>query len=98
MATQFEWDAAKAADNVQKHRVSFEEAATVFGDPLGRIFDDPDHSQAEHRELLIGHSTRNHVLVVSFTERAHKIRIISARRATKRERHDYEENSKNSKK
>jgi uncharacterized DUF497 family protein len=69
MAAQFEWDAAKAADNVQNHRVSFE-AATVFGDPLGRIFDDPDHSQAERRELLISHSTGNHVLVVSFTERA----------------------------
>lgn len=96
MAAQFEWDAAKATSNVRKHRVDFEEAATVFGDPLARIFDDPDHSEAEHRELLIGRSDRNRVLVVSFTERAPWIRIISARRATKRERHGYEEHSKDS--
>lgn len=95
MAAQFEWDAAKAADNVRKHRVSFEEAATVFGDSLGRIFDDPDHSQAEHRELLIGCSAQNRIVIVSFTERASRIRIISARRATDRERHDYEEHRKN---
>ena len=69
MALQFEWNAAKAASNVRKHRVSFEEAASVFGDPLGRIFDDPDHSHVEARELLIGRSVRNRVLIVSFTER-----------------------------
>ena len=94
MAAQFEWDAAKAARNVRAHHVSFQEAATVFGDTLGRIFDDPDHSEAEHRELLVGRSARNRVLVVSFTERAPWIRIISARRATKRERYAYEEHRK----
>jgi len=98
MAAQFEWDAAKAADNIRKHRVDFEEAATVFGDSVGRIFDDPDHSQAQSRELLIGRSARNRVLIVSFTERGARIRIISARRATKRERHDYEEHNKASEK
>lgn len=97
MFAQFEWDVAKAAANARKHGVSFEEAATVFGDSLGRIFDDPDHSQAEARELLIGRSARNRVLIVSFTERDAWIRIISARRATKRERHAYEEHSQGTK-
>ena len=68
MAAQFEWDGVKAADNIRKHRVSFEEAASVFGDAVGRIFDDPDHSQAESRELLIGRSARNRILIVSFTD------------------------------
>jgi uncharacterized DUF497 family protein len=93
MDLEFEWDQDKAASNKKKHGISFEEAATVFGDPLAAIFDDPVHSQEEHREILIGHSTRNRLLVICFTERAEAIRIISARRATKQERRDYEENS-----
>ncbi len=92
MDLEFEWDQDKAASNKKKHGISFEEAATVFGDPLAAIFDDPVHSQEEHREIVIGHSTRNRLLVICFTERAEAIRIISARRATKQERRDYEEN------
>ena len=70
----------------------FEEAATVFADPLAAIFDDEAHSVAEQREIIIGHSAETRLLLVSFTERAGAIRIISARRATKRERQDYEKN------
>ena len=72
--------------------MSFEEAATVFGDPLARIHDDPDHSVGEHREFIIGHSTSHRLLLVSFTERGEAVRIISARRTDAGERHDYEEN------
>ena len=92
MSASFEWDEAKAQANQQKHGVSFEEAATVFANPLAAIFDDPDHSQDERREILVGHSDRNRVLVVSFTERGEAVRIISARVATPRERKDYEDN------
>jgi uncharacterized DUF497 family protein len=92
MSLQFEWDEDKAASNQKKHGVTFEEAATVFADPLGAIFDDEAHSEEEQREIIVGHSANNQLLLVSFTERAGGIRIISARRATKRERRDYEEN------
>ena len=92
MALVFEWDTAKADANVRKHRVTFEEAATVFGDPLARIFPDPDHSAAEERELIIGHSAESRLLVVSFTERPRSVRLISARPATRYERKDYEAN------
>jgi uncharacterized DUF497 family protein len=92
MGLKFEWDEAKASSNIKKHGVSFEEAATVFGDPLAAIFDDPVHSREEHREVLIGHSNRNRLLIICFTERGEAIRIISARRATKREHKEYEEN------
>lgn len=92
MATSFEWDAQKATVNERKHGVSFTEAATVFGDPLAAIFDDPDHSVDEQREIIIGHSDSERLLVVSFAERAGAIRVISARRASPRERRDYEEN------
>jgi uncharacterized DUF497 family protein len=92
MGPSFEWDEAKAQENQQKHGVSFEEAASVFANPLAAIFDDPDHSQDEVREIIVGHSDRNRVLVVSFTERGGAVRIISARVATPRERKDYEEN------
>lgn len=91
MAIEFEWDAQKAEANRTKHGVSFEEAATVFGDSLAVIFDDEAHSIEEYREIIIGHSDRSRLLLVSFTERSEKIRIISSRRATKRERRDYEE-------
>jgi uncharacterized DUF497 family protein len=92
MALEFEWDKDKAALNKKKHKITFEEAATVFGDPLAAVFDDPVHSQEEHREILIGHSARNRLLIISFTERGKAIRIISARRANQQERKDYEEN------
>jgi uncharacterized DUF497 family protein len=86
-----------AASNVRKHGVSFEEAQTVFYDPLASIFEDEVHSALEKRELIIGHSSKGRLLLVSFTERAHLVvRIISARRATKRERSDYEESKQNS--
>ena len=90
MSLKFEWNVAKAAENRQRHGVSFGEALTVFMDPLARVFDDPDHSSEESREIIIGHSAKNRLLVVSFTERAN-LRIISARRASRRERERYEE-------
>ena len=92
MSLEFEWDATKAKENNKKHSVAFDEALTVFADPLARIFDDPDHSSAEHREIIIGHSTGQRLLVVCFTERAGKVRIINTRETTKRERRDYEQN------
>jgi uncharacterized DUF497 family protein len=91
VALRFEWDPEKAAGNLAKHGVSFEEAATVFGDPLGRIVDDPRHSTDEPRYVLLGHSERQHLLAVMFIERAEAIRLISARKATRRERREYEE-------
>ena len=91
MARTFEWDPAKAAANLSKHGVSFEEAATTFQDPLARIHDDPDHSTSERREIVVGHSSQGRLLVVSFTDRGSNIRLISARPATRRERGDYEE-------
>jgi uncharacterized DUF497 family protein len=91
MALEFEWDPDKAVLNKKKHGVTFEEALTVFGDPLAAIFDDVTHSVEEQREIIIGHSAKNRLLLVSFTERGEAIRIISARRATKQERKDYEE-------
>lgn len=94
MDLQFEWDLKKAEENLRDHGVSFEEALTVFRDPLARIIDDPDHSADERREIIIGHSDKPRLLLVSFTERSPKIRIISARSATKRERRDYEQSTK----
>ena len=88
---RFEWDPQKAARNRAKHGVSFEEAATVFGDPLGRIVDDPRHSRGEQRYVLLGHSRRQRLVAVMFTERGEAVRIISERRATRQERKDYEE-------
>ena len=66
---RFEWDERKASDNLTKHSVSFEEATTVFGDPLARLFDDDEHSFGECRHAIFGHSDQNHLLIVSFTER-----------------------------
>ena len=92
MRLRFEWNKEKAASNVKKHGVSFYEAQTVFYDRLAYIFDDEVHSEDEPREIIIGHSSNERLLLVCFTERAPAlIRIISARRATKRERRDYEE-------
>ena len=86
-----EWDSAKAAANRLKHGVAFEEAAAVFLDPLAVTVEDPDHSFDEGRFLLLGHSSRGRVLVVSYTYRGDRIRIIHARPATPRERKSYEE-------
>ena len=91
MALEFEWDPQKAAANLAKHTVSFEDAATVFGDPLGRIKSDPRHSVEEERLVLLGRSQTKHLLAVMYVDRGEVIRIISARRATRRERRDYEE-------
>jgi len=92
MALQFEWDEGKAVSNLRKHGVSFDEASTVFADPLSVIFDDEEHSDDEIREIAIGHTILQRLVLVSFTERREDlIRIISARKATKRERTDYEE-------
>ena len=90
---EFEWDESKAIANLEKHEVSFEEAKTVFDNPLALIFDDEAHSLEERREIIIGHSQRNRLLLVCFTERPNAIRIISARLATRRECEDYEENT-----
>ncbi len=92
MGPSFELDKEKAAFNQKKHQVTFEEAATVFVDPLAAIFDDEVHSEEEQREIIVGHSAKHRLLLVCFTERAGAIRINSARRATNRERRDYEEN------
>lgn len=85
----FDWDKHKAASNFAKHKVSFEEAATVFGDPLSDTFDDPDHSIGEHRFLIIGHSETNRLLFVSHTDDGTTIRIISARELTRGEKESY---------
>ena len=85
------WDEAKLGQNQTKHGISFGEAATTFSDPLSVVIDDPEHSFDERRFLIVGESGGGHLLVVSYTEQSGKIRIISARRATPRERSDYEE-------
>jgi uncharacterized DUF497 family protein len=93
MPIVFEWNERKDRANRKKHGVSFSEAALIFADPLAKIFPDEDHSVDEYREIIIGHSPANRLLVISFTESATDVvRIISARRATKREQQDYEEN------
>ena len=88
---RFEWDLKKTAKNLRKHGISFKEAATVFGDPLSMTFEDPDHSINEERFVTIGESRPRRVLVVAHTDRRGVIRIISARKATPRERKFYEE-------
>lgn len=87
----FEWDPAKAGRNRRKHRVSFEEAASVFGDPLAITYPDPDHSASEQRFLTVGMSSAKRVLIVAHADRNDNVRIISARKATPRERRHYEE-------
>ncbi len=91
MALRFLWDPRKAAANLRKHGVGFEEATTVFDDPLSVTIPDPDHSVDEHRFLLLGLSNRRRLLVVAHSERGEAIRIISGRRANRRERRSYEE-------
>ncbi len=88
---EFEWNPEKAAINLSKHQISFQEAATVFNDSLSVTFPDPDHSISEDRYVIIGMSTSGQLLVVSHTDRGNRTRIISARRATRQERRFYEE-------
>ena len=92
MSLVFEWDARKARSNLRKHRVSFAEAVSVFGNPLARIFPDEEHSADELREIIVAHSSAKPLLPVCFMEaQVEKVRIISARRATRGEQCDYEE-------
>lgn len=91
---RFEWDPQKAAKNLAKHGVSFEDAASTFGDPLGRIESDLRHSVGEERFILLGFSREQRFLAVMFAEHGEAIRLISARRATRRERREYEERAK----
>ena len=88
---ELEWDEEKNVANVRKHSVSFEEAATVFGDPLSDTFDDPDHSAEESRFITIGTSEKGRLLMLAHTDREDRIRLISARELTKQERRNYEE-------
>jgi uncharacterized protein len=90
---EFEWNPEKAAINLKKHNISFQEAATVFDDSLSVTFPDPDHSIWEDRYVIIGISRTGQLLVVSHTDREDRTRIISARRATRQERRFYEEGS-----
>ncbi len=87
----FEWDEAKATGNYDKHGISFADAVTVFNDPLYVDFYDPDHSLEERRYIIIGTSQKGQLLIVSYTERADVIRLISAREVTPAERRAYEE-------
>jgi hypothetical protein len=87
---RFEWDGRKAASNIKKHGVSFDEAVTVFYDPLAATFGDPDHSQEESRLITVGCSARGRLLVVSHIEGGAVTRVISARPATPRERKRHE--------
>jgi hypothetical protein len=87
---RFEWNREKAVSNFKKHGISFDEAASVFFDPLAATFDDPDHSLDEHRLITIGYSSQDRLIVVCHTERKGSVRFISARRATKREKKRHE--------
>ena len=88
---QFEWDAEKAASNLKKHGVSFQEAATAFGDPFSATIADPDHSEDEDRYVLLGETYQGRLVVVVHTDREETVRIISARLASRRERKSYEQ-------
>ena len=87
----FEWDAKKAKSNARKHGVTFDEATTVFADPLSLLMPDPDHSFDEERYVVLGMSTLHELLIVAFAERPPRTRLISARRAMPAERKLYEE-------
>jgi len=87
----FEWDKNKSRTNLSKHGISFDEAKTVFDDPLYIDFYDPDHSENEQRYIMFGTSERGRVLMVSYTERGNRVHLISARKATPAERESYEE-------
>jgi uncharacterized protein len=90
MTTGFEWDDAKAKSNLRKHEVSFEDAVTVFDDPMAVTRDDPDHSEDERRFLTMGSSKAGDLLVVCHSDRPDRIRLISARKANRRERRYHE--------
>jgi hypothetical protein len=92
MPLRFEWDSRKARTNLAKHGVAFEEASTIFGDPLSLTIPDPEHSLAEQRYITLGKAFNGKLLVVVHTDRGDNIRIVSARRASRRERIFYEEN------
>ena len=85
MGIRFTWDRSKDAANAAKHGVDFQEAISIFRDGLAAVFDDEWHSDDEHREIIIGYSERNRLLIVVFTEREDSVRIISARKATRKE-------------
>ncbi len=87
----YEWDSGKAAANLKKHRVAFTEAATVFLDPLALTYRDPDHSEGEQRYITVGQSGQGRVILVAHLDRGDRIRIISARRARRKEAHEYRE-------
>ena len=91
MGYVFEWDSRKAESNLKKHGISFDEATTIFGDPLSLLMDDPKHSSDEQRFLVIGLSVQHRLLVAAFAERPPRTRIISARLATRHERKQYEQ-------
>jgi len=88
---KFEWDQTKASANLSKHGVSFDEAKTVFDDPLYVDFYDPDHSLDEHRYIIIGESQQGRLLMVSYIESDDAVRILSSREVTQTERKQYEE-------
>lgn len=88
---EFEWDEKKAQLNFEKHKVSFEESVTVFYDPLLATMPDPDHSEEEQRYITIGQSVKGRILIISYTERQNRTRIISCRKATSWEKKTYEE-------
>lgn len=88
---QFEWDPRKAVANERKHGVTFQEAATIFSDPMALTFPDPDHSFDEDRDITFGISRLGRLLVVSHTSRGERTRIISARLSTRQEKRIYEE-------
>ena len=87
---RFEWDRKKAATNFKKHKVSFDEAVTVFYDPLSATFNDPDHSIGEERFITIGYSSSSRLLVVTYTERGAAVRLINARPASAKEKRRHE--------
>ena len=90
MPLTFEWDLRKARSNFAKHGVGFEEASTIFSDPLSLTIPDPEHSETEERYVTMGTAFTGKLLVVVHTDRGDNIRIISARRASRRERKGYE--------
>lgn len=92
MGLLFEWDPKKARKNINTHGVSFDEASTAFRDSLSQTINDPLHSEGENRFVLLGRSIQGRILVIIHTDRGERIRIISARLATTRERLKYEEN------
>jgi len=88
---EFEWNSKKARSNFNKHGISFDEASTVFEDTLATVYEDPDHSVEERRFLMIGLSSKGQLLHIAFADRGERIRIVNARKVTKKEKRLYEE-------